>query len=120
MTVAERSGHAGAWGWFCVWATVGVLCALGFLEAGWLLLGPVLLVVIALMATGREIRRAAFGLALGGGLALSYFAYLERDRAPGVPLLEMGVSLVIVGVLEQIRRTYVAPRVRRHPRHAGS
>jgi hypothetical protein len=123
---SDRQGHAASWLWFTAWVPVGVLVALSLVSLGLVLLVPVLLLVIGLMAAGRTIRRSAFGLATGAGILFLYLAYLDRD-GPGTtcwstatasgcdqhldprPWLAAGSVLVVVGVLEQVRRTYLAP-----------
>ena len=57
----------------------------------------------------RENPTSSLLVALGVGLVFVFFAATGGDHSYVVPLFVMGTSLLVVGVLELVRRTWVAP-----------
>jgi hypothetical protein len=105
-TVAHRPN---LWPWLSAYVVIGVLAGLSLISLGWILLGPVVLIVgITLFSS--TARRGVSGLALGVGLVFVFFAATGGDHSYVVGLLVMGTSLIVVGILELVRRTWVAPR----------
>jgi hypothetical protein len=113
--------RSGGWGWFFVWALLGLGGALGTVSLGPLVLLPVAF-VSAFLWTRVGVRRSAFGLLSGAGTLLLYVAWVQRD-GPGttcwhtatasgcdqhlnpLPWLVAGGILVLAGVAGQARRT---------------
>lgn len=117
----RRGAHAGRCGWFWAWVVVGAVGAFGLISFGLPFVSGPALLVGALMALSPAARRSSFGLLTGTGVPLLLVAYAQRD-GPGttcyhtatsagcdqhlnpVPWLLLGLALVIVGVIAQIRR----------------
>jgi hypothetical protein len=92
--------------WFSAYVVLGAVAALSLLSLGWLLLAPVLLVVVATLFVPAA-RRAVPGLAIGAGLVFAFFAVMGTGRPYARPLALMAAGLLVAGVAEQIRRTWV-------------
>jgi hypothetical protein len=108
------------WGWFCGFAAVGGLTALGAVSLGALALLPAIVVAYVLLRRDGA-RRSAFGLLSGAGLLLLYVAWLQRD-GPGttcwhkatssgceqhlnpIPWLVIGTVLAVAGVAGHVAR----------------
>lgn len=97
------------WPWFCGYVVAGVLGVLSFVSLGWLLLGPLVLLV-GLSLVGSTARRSVWGLAVGAGFAFVYFAAASDGRSYAGSMLVMGVSLLVAAAFALVRRTWVAPR----------
>ena len=106
---ASTVSHRPAPLWFLAFVAIGVLVGLSLVSFGWLVLGPMVLIVgISLVSS--TARRSVSGLAVGVGVVFVFFAVTGDDRSYVVPFLAMGIPLLVVGVLELVRRTWVAPR----------
>jgi hypothetical protein len=92
---------------FFLYAVLGVAVALGAISFGWLVLGPVMLVVVLLSRT--RVRHGLAGTAVGAGLLLLFVGLTALDRQYGVRFVEMGVSLFVFGVLALVRRAWLTP-----------
>jgi len=103
-----------AWSGFGLYLGLGVLLVLSLVSIGWLLLGPLVL-VIGLSLFSRSLRRGIGGLAVGAGVTFLFLAAIAEGGSYATSFVMMGIPLVFVGVLEQIRRVWVAP-VPRHTR----
>ena len=116
MTNANEVGPSAAsvWTGFGLYLMLGVLLVLSLASLGWLLLGPLLLVIGLSLLSG-PLRRGIGGLAVGAGAALLFFATIAGGGSYAISFAAMGIPLVFVGVLEQIRRVWVAP-VPKHTR----
>ena len=115
--IARRSD---GWGWFFVWALVGLAVALGTVSLGPLLLLPTALIAV-FISRRPQARRSAFGLLTGAGTLLLYVAWVQRD-GPGttcwhtatasgcdqhlnpLPWLILGIVLVAAGFVAHARR----------------
>jgi hypothetical protein len=102
------------WSGFGLYLGLGVLLVLSLVSIGWLLLGPLLL-VIGLSLFSRSLRRGIGGLAVGAGVTFLFLAAIADGGSYATSFAMMGIPLVCVGVLEQIRRVWVAP-VPKHTR----
>jgi hypothetical protein len=123
VSTPRATRHLVGCAWFWAWTAVGVGGVLGAVSLGPLVLVPVL-VVAALMASRREVRRSGFGLLSGAGMLLLYVAYVNRN-GPGttcwhtatasgcdehlnpVPWLAAGTLLLIGGVIGHGHRARV-------------
>ena len=107
MTSLTTRRRTNPWPWFCVYLTLGAFGALSVVSLGWVLLGPlVLLVGVSLFSANA--RRGSPGLAVGAGLVFGYFAASGDGRTYGQLLMVIAIGLLVAGVLEQVRRTWFA------------
>lgn len=118
---AQFPPDTNGWGWFCVWVAVGGAAALGAVSLGPIALGPAI-VVAGLMWLRQDARRSAFGVFTGLGLVFLVVAWVNR-QGPGttcrhsatasgcnehlspIPWLILGVVLVVLGAVGQLRAT---------------
>jgi len=114
------------WGAFCVWVLVGAALAFGLLS--FILPFAVIAILVTALAAvfGPSLRQSWFGALSGAGALLLYVAYLNR-LGPGtvcwqtaresgcdeygnpLPWLVVGLALVLIGVLAQVRRKRLGP-----------
>jgi hypothetical protein len=106
------ASEASPWIGFGLYLGLGVLLVLSLVSLGWILLGP-LAIVIGLSISSRSLRGGIGGLAVGAGAAFLLFAGIADGGSYVSSFVAMGIPLVFVGVLEQIRRVWIAP----HPRN---
>jgi hypothetical protein len=104
-TPQGSTSPSSAWGWLSLYAALGALVALAFVSLGWLLLGPVIVVIVVLKRVAPTSGRSAIGVAAGAGLVLGCLGVLRSNLPYGLPFVGMGVSLLLIGLLEQTRRT---------------
>ena len=113
--------HVAGCRWFCAWALLGSVAALGFVSLGVLVLAPVVAAGV-LMASKPAIRRSAFGLLTGAGVLLLFVAWLQR-AGPGttcwqtatasgcdqhlnpLPWLVVGLAALVGGIVGHARRS---------------
>jgi hypothetical protein len=96
------------WIGFGLYFGLGVLLVLSLVSLGWILLGP-LAIVIGLSISSRSLRRGIGGLAVGAGATFLLFAGIADGGSYVSAFVAMGIPLVFVGVMEQIRRVWIAP-----------
>jgi hypothetical protein len=90
-----------------VCACLGALGALSAISLGWLVLGPVMLVVLALCWT--RFRGDLLGVAVAAGGVLLWLGAMGLDRRYPAPFVVMGTSLLVFGVLGEVRRVWLTP-----------